>query len=1196
VFALYLKSLEIQGFKSFPEKTRLPFEKPITGIVGPNGSGKSNISDALLWVMGEQSTKTLRGGKMEDVIFGGTQRRSQVGFAEVSLILDNSDGRFGLENNEVMLTRRYYRSGESEYYINRSQVRLKDVSELLMDTGLGRDGYSVIGQGKIADLLSTKSKDRREIFEEAAGISRYRHRKEESERKLQQTDDNLLRIGDKISELELQVEPLREQAETAKRFLMLRDELRGLEITVWLNDLETLRIKADKADADHKAAKQELENATGELDLGYNQTEELSEMTRQCEVESETVREDISSAEARLGECESDIAVLKSQLEGNAGQIENLSQELRSQDETQDGVGMQINERELRLSVIKDERKAIEDRSAALSDELRKIVDSEGLSGEELSSFLKKENDIQSEIVESKTKVSAFASQVQELYDMDNSIKQKRAESLENLEEQIAAHESSVKELEKAKEEALSLNNVVSGLTLKLSSRRKKAEVSGEKLERSATELKGLEQRISLLSELEKDFQGYSKAVKLVMQDYTRGALKNIHGTVASLLKTGDKYTVAIETALGGAMQNIIVDTEEDGKAAINMLKTRDGGRATFLPISTVRGNVLRENEINDAQGFEGIALNLVKFDSKYSGIYASLLGRVVIADNLNSAIAIAKKHGQRFKIVTLDGQVINAGGSMTGGSSASRAGVLSRANEIEQLKTRISTLSEDLKVLQREHAESTREKNAAEYELETAQNQLRVAEDNLLKQEGNERYFSSIVGASRDIISSFEDEVKMINSRITQNDVDTKQENAHLADLESQVQAIKDKIDSELSGQEKLSTERDRVNKALADLQAEIAALDAENDALSKVVSELSATLDEMSGSRERQLETIDGLKARNTEICNEILEKELSSKAVTEQIKAHKNRLSELGEKKLDIEAKRTALSKAIQEKNNELLNMERECGRLEQIKLEAEMQEKQIVDKLWETYELSRISAQNAGAPVENIATAQKQINSLKKEISGLGNPNIGAIEEFDRVNTRYTFLATQRDDVEKAKNELIGIIEEITAHMREIFIREFDIINQNFERTFKELFGGGRASLILEDPSDVLNCGIEIEVQPPGKSLKTLTLLSGGEKAFVAIAIYFSILAVRPPPFVIMDEIDAALDDANVLRFASHMRRMSDNTQMIVISHKRGTMEEADVLYGVTMQELGVSSILMIDLDEAEKTMKTKVAGS
>ena len=1196
MFILYLKSLEIQGFKSFPEKTRLTFDKPITGIVGPNGSGKSNISDALLWVMGEQSTKTLRGGKMEDVIFGGTQRRTQVGYAEVSLILDNSDGRFGgMENTEVMLTRRYYRSGESEYYINRSQVRLRDLSELLMDTGLGRDGYSVIGQGRIADLLSTKSKDRREIFEEAAGISRFRHRKEESERKLQQTEDNLLRIGDKISELELQVEPLREQAETAKKFLMLRDELRGIEITVWLHDLDALRTKADKAEADHKSAKQELENATQELEAGYGEADSLADKTRQCDIDAEAIRDRISSAESRQNDCISSVAVLKSQLEGNIGQIEHLATELQNQDDTQDGVGMQISEREARLSEIDFEKQSLEGKSSELSAKLREINSTAGHSSDELATLLKKESELQNETVERKSKFSALASQAQELYDMDNSVKQERADALENLDGHTAEHKKHAAELEKAKEEAVSLGNVVSGLKLKAVSRNKKAETSREKLERMLLELKNLQQRKALLSEMEKDYQGYSKAVKLVMQESSRGALRNIHGTVAGLLKTNDKYTAAIETALGGAMQNIIVDAEEDGKAAITLLKNRDSGRATFLPISTIRGNVLRENDVAGDQGFEGIALDLVEFDPQYSGIYANLLGRTVVADTLNSAIRISKKHGQRFRIVTLDGQVMNAGGSMTGGSAASRAGVLSRANEIDQLTGRIEAFTVDMSKAEREHAEAAREKSAAEYELETAQAELRAAEDRLLKQEGDEKHSALIVRAAQEAISSFEDEIKALTSRISLNDEETKRINEEIGTLETEAKSLKSKIDEELSGQERLAQAREQVNTSIAELGAEVASLDAEGEALANSVKELSELRDKMFGDRARQLRTIDGLKDKNNEILAEIAKTELASSTILSEIDGYKQRLSGLNNKKLDIEAKRSALSKSLQEKNNEVINMERECGRLEQQKQAAEMEEKQIVDKLWETYELSRSSAESAGVPVENIAEAQKQITALKKEISSLGNPNIGAIEEFERVNTRYTFLTSQRDDVEKAKRELEGIIEEITAHMREIFVREFDIINKGFESTFKELFGGGRASLILEDPEDVLNCGIEIEVQPPGKSLKTLTLLSGGEKAFVAIAIYFAILTVRPPPFVIMDEIDAALDDANVLRFASHMRRMSGNTQMIVISHKRGTMEEADVLYGVTMQELGVSSILMVDIDEAERHMSFKGSG-
>jgi len=1192
VFDLYLKSLEIQGFKSFPEKTRLVFDRPITAIVGPNGSGKSNISDALLWVMGEQSTKTLRGGKMEDVIFGGTQRRSPVGYAEVSLVLDNSDGRFSLDNNEVMLTRRYYRSGESEYYINRSQVRLKDLSELLMDTGLGRDGYSVIGQGRIADLLSTKSKDRREIFEEAAGISRYRHRKEESERKLSQTEDNLLRIGDKISELELQVEPLREQAETAKKYLKLRDELRGVEISVWLIQLDVLKAKAEKADSDHQFSLTALDKASEELDDGYKEIEALEDMTRGCEVDAEAVRGLISTAEQRLADIESEIAVLKSQMEGNAGQIEHLSQELISQDESQDGVGAQISEGEKRLSEIGEEKLGFESEISDLTEKLLEISKSAGHVGEELSALLQKETNVQNEIVDNKSGLSALASQAQELYDMEVGVKKERAEALEMLESQQNNYELSKEALNKAKEETLSLGNIVSGLELRAVNRAKKAELSGEKLSRISLELKTLQSRKSLLAEMEKDYQGYSKAVKLVMQERSRGALRNIHGTVAGLINTGDKYTVAIETALGGAMQNIIVGTEEDGKAAINLLKSRDGGRATFLPLSTIKGNVLQERDLSSDAGYEGLALDLVNFDPKYSGVYTSLLGRVVIVDNLNSAIRISKKHNQRFRIVTLDGQVINAGGSMTGGSSANNAGVLSRANEIASLIGRIETCTTDLSQVEKENAECIREKNSADYELSTAQSELRTAEDTLLKQESAHSLCELLVTNAKEAISSFESEIENLNKRIGVNATETTDLNARLKKLEADMALIKEEVEKELSGQEQLAQEKEKVDAELAELRAKLASLNAEKDALTKSVSDLSAIRNDMIGSRERQLETIDGLKGRNIQILEDITEKERSSAGVSREIETHKQSLTELNDKKLSIEAKRAALGKFNQERNNELLNLQRESSRLEQQKQQAEMEERQIVDKLWENYELSRSAAINVGFPIENVAEAQRQINSLKKEISSLGNPNIGAIEEYERVNTRYTFLSEQRDDVQKAKSELIGIIEEITSHMREIFVREFDIINKGFETTFKDLFGGGRASLILEDPEDVLNCGIEIEVQPPGKSLKTLTLLSGGEKAFVAIAIYFAILTVRPPPFVIMDEIDAALDDANVLRFASYMRKMSDNSQMIVISHKRGTMEEVDVLYGVTMQELGVSSLIMLDLDAAEKHVNSK----
>ena len=1137
--------------------------------------------------MGEQSTKSLRGGKMEDVIFGGTQRRKQMGFAEVSLILDNSDGFLKLDNPEVMITRRYYRSGESEYYINRALVRLRDVNELLMDTGLGREGYSIIGQGRIDEILSTKSRDRREIFEEAAGISRFRHRKEESEKKLQQTDENLLRINDKIAELELQINPLREQAETAKKYLLLRDELRGLEISMWLHELDVLRTKADKAQVDHAAAKRDLETFTNELDESFAQSEEVAQEMRLLDIDSDSTRERGAEARERLNELERTIAVLKSQIEGNAAQIEQINQELQSQDGHKDGVGKQISEREERLQQIEREKSELSERADEFLRELSDISGSAGESSAQIGELTDAESKLQSELGGKKSEFSALAMQAQELYDREHAVKQELGAAADALSERAAEHEECAAQLEKLKEEAQSSGNIVSGFTLKADACIKKAQDASQNFDKLSLELKTLESRRNLLSEMEKDFGGYGRAVKTVMQEFRRGVLKNIHGTAAGLLETSDKYAVAIETALGFAAQHIIVDTEEDGKAAINHLKRRDGGRATFLPLSTIKGTVLSEKEVGGSDGFEGVALRLVEFDPKYAGVYANLLGRVIVADDLTNAVKIAKKHNYKFRVVTLDGQVINAGGSMTGGSAASGAGVISRANELKQITARAQECSQTLAQAERVLAECVREKTAVEYELETAQAELRAVEDKLIRLESDEQHFSQLFSAAQAAISSLETELSSIAQRSQKNSAETESARVRISELEQELEAQKARIEEALHGQDALLQAREGVNAKLAGLRAQEASLNAEEGALQKAVSELCALREEMSHGRERQLEAIDQLHGTNAGINAEIAQKEQSSAGVKKEIEAQERRLSELGEKKLELEAQRVTLNKAIQEKNRRILDFERECARLEQIKLTAQMEEKQIVDKLWDTYELSRLSAKDAGAPIENLADAQRSISKLKRQIAELGNPNIGAIEEFERVNTRYTFLSEQRDDVQNAKSELLGMIDEITAHMREIFTREFEIINESFGKTFKKLFGGGHASLELEDPDDVLNCGIEIKVQPPGKSLKTLTLLSGGEKAFVAIAIYFAILSVRPPPFVVLDEIEAALDDANVLRFAEYMRRISDKLQMIVISHRRGTMEEADVLYGVTMQELGVSSILKIDLDEAER---------
>lgn len=1187
---MYLKSLEIQGFKSFPEKTRLTFDKPVTAIVGPNGSGKSNISDAVLWVLGEQSTRTLRGGKMEDVIFGGTLKRPQVGFAEVSLVLDNSDHTLDTEFTEVMITRRYYRSGESEYFINRQMVRLKDVNELFMDTGLGRDGYSIIGQGKIDAILSVKSTDRREIFEEAAGISRFRHRKEEAERKLQHTDENLVRLGDKISELELQVEPLRAQAETAKKYLFLRDELRELEISVWMDSLDSLKEQITKTETDYLNALNQKDGVSREIDAIYEAAQTFTDKMHEKDVELEGVREELSSVEAQCAELDSKTAVLRANLESNAAEAERIRRELAEQEGQDGGIKAQIDERQARLLEIDREKSALTQAAARHFDALQNVSDTAGEAAKRLSELLARENKLNEELSEARSRLSALASKAQEVYDRDSAVALDTADAGEKHRQLEEEKDACAKELEKAKDQQQRIKNVISGYALRLDGRRKKAEAAADKKMRLTMELGALQSRIHLLTEMEKDFQGYSKAVKLVMQEAQRGILKHIHGTVGGLVGTDDKYAIAIETALGGAVQHVIVDTEEDGKEAINLLKRRDGGRATFLPISTVRGTVLNEQGLQNMPGYEGLAIDLVRYDNKYDGIYKSLLGKVVIAGDLDDAIQIARKYRNSFRIVTLDGQVLNVGGSMTGGSSASNTGILSRANELKELTRQKTLLEESVSRAEHEQNEAAREQSAAEYELETANAEMRTIEDNVLRLETNLKHYESLLDASAENLKSMKAEAAALADRIKAIAGETEDVQNGIAALEAAVADVRAQISRDTEGQETLTAERDRITAALSELRAQEASLDAERDALQKAVTELSELRAVLTGGRQQQQEYLDSLKVKYDAILHEISACEAAAAKLNEKAEALRERSARITAEKLELESVRTRRDKLMQDKNHELLELERECARLEQKKLAAELEEKQIVDKLWDTYEVTRSTAMNIRSPLASPAEARRRIGELKRDISALGTPNIGAIEEFERINTRYTYLTEQRDDVEKAKTELTVIIRDITQEMRALFSREFENIKNSFKETFLEFFGGGQASLELEDESDVLSSGIEIKVQPPGKALKTLTLLSGGEKAFVAIALYFSILKVRPTPFVVLDEIDAALDETNVLRFAENMRKMSAKTQMIVITHHRGTMEEADVLYGVTMQEQGVSRVLSIDLEEAERTLK------
>ena len=1187
---MYLKALEIQGFKSFPEKTRLTFEKQITAIVGPNGSGKSNTSDAIRWVMGEQSTRALRSGKMEDVIFGGTELRNQVGFAEVSLILDNSAKIFNLDHTEIMITRRYYRSGESEYSINKKNVRLRDVHEILMDTGMGRDGYAIIDQGRVGEILSQRSVDRREILEEAAGISRFRHRKEESERKLQRTEDDLTRINDKVAELELQVEPLRDQAEVAKRYLLLRDQLRGVEVSLWIAQLESLRGDAQQLTTDFESAKIQLQEGQSVLEKMYQNSEAFLEKFRAKDEAAEALRQRISDITEKVAEAERTIAVLRANVKGDTDAVARLTSELEEQEGRRETLQSQINERRARMSETEQEMTHLSEDMDELLGRASEIAQSQGDGAGNLDTLMQQESRESVTLAGERERVSALQSAMGALEERAETCATDREVAEEKLTEAKTERDDCKKSLEKAEVERQTLRNMIRGHELKMGGREDKISALRATVNTLTLDYGAVQNRVGLLAEMEREYQGFTRAVKEVMQESGRGRLRGVHGPVANLIGTDERYALAVETALGGASQNVIVDTPEDGKHAINFLKRSNAGRATFLPLTSIKGNRLIERGLENRAGFVGIALDLVRFNEKLTAVYRNLLGRTVIVETLDEAIQIAKAYDNRFKLVTLDGQVLSAGGSMTGGSSAKTAGFLSRANEIEKLKVKQAELSKRLEAKRTELTDMERESKSATAELETSRGELRQVEDSVLKLEGRLQTHNTVRAALLQNCEDLEEELQDIQNKRKINGTEIETLQKAIAARETALSEIREQVNALTLGQKDLMLAREELNQSLSDLQAKRASLSAQQDSDQNTVEELETLAKSLDGDRSQKEAQIELLKKGGEDIATQIVDKEASIAEHREKIEAHRADLVQIGEEKLALEAERTTADRTMKERNEKILRMERECARLEQKKQAADMEEKQIIDKLWDTYELSHSAAQEMRQEIENKSTASRDAARLRQEIASLGNPNIGAIEQYEVIGTRYTYLTEQRDDINKAKTELEGVIDGITKEMEEIFTREFQQINQSFQKTFHELFGGGKASLELEEPDNVLGSGVDIKVQPPGKSLKTITLLSGGEKAFVAIALYFSIQKIRPTPFCVMDEIEAALDEANVIRFAKYMRTLAHKTQFITITHRRGTMEEADMLYGVTMQERGVSRVIHVDLEEAEKTME------
>ena len=1188
---MYLKALEIQGFKSFPDKTVLNFGEDITAIVGPNGSGKSNISDAIRWVMGEQSAKGLRGAKMEDVIFGGTEKRSQVGFAQVTLVLDNTEHIFPtMEESEVSVTRRYYRSGESEYYINRQSVRLKDVTELFLDTGMGKEGYSIIGQGKIDEILSAKSGERREIFEEAAGISKFRHRKEEAERKLERTEENLVRINDKIAELELQVDPLREQAEKAKRYLVLRDELRLLEISVWLENLDQLKADARKLEADFRAAEEERDKARAALDALYAEGEQYSEKMREKDLEAERIRTESAALEEQIREKESAAAVLESTIAHNQENIDRAAAELAEAESRSGGLARQAEEQEARVAEIDRQIGALHGALDDLLQQAQAMAEQAGGAQTEAERLRGQEAMAVAAAADARAELAAAAAEREQIAERREDAERDKAAAEEQLQSARQEAKENRRRLEDARDEAEAAANVITGHSLRMEERKKRAAAASERRVQLTMDAGALENRRRLLTEMEKEYEGFSKAVKLVC--HGQSGLRGIHGPVANLVKTDGKYSLAIEIALGAGLQNIVVDREEDAKAAIHYLKQRDGGRATFLPLTAIRGEELRERGVENEFGFVGLASRLVAFDPKYQNIIFNLLGRTVVAEDLDCGIAMARKYRNAFRIVTLDGQVINRGGSMTGGSTSRSAGVLSRAAELERLTAKSAAMQAKLAEAKQAEEDTARELAASQYELETAEAQRRQAEDEVLRLEGTKGQYDLLLRSLEENVENLTGELESLAGRLEDNAARSAAAQAEIEKQEAAAAEARAQAEAALSGQTELLEKSGALAEEISAKKSDLAALTAERDATARSAADLRALCADLSGDRAQKEQMVETYRRNIAEAEAEIGRLKASLEALASQGGTFRQRLAAINDEKNALEAERTAKNRAGQEMNENLLNLERAVAKLDQKRATSAMEEKQILDRLWEHYELSHSDAQAQRIELESVPKANRRIGELKRDIAALGTPNIGAIEEYDRVNTRYTYLTDQRNDVEKAKGELETIIGEITAEMTRIFAEQFKLLSESFQTTFQELFGGGQAKLELEDEENILGCGIEIKAQPPGKTLKTISLLSGGEKAFVAIALYFAILKVHPTPFCVMDEIEAALDDANVTRYARYMRTLAGRTQFIVITHRRGTMEEADVLYGVTMQEQGVSKILTINLNDMAKELNIK----
>ena len=1181
---MYLKRLEMYGFKSFAEKTTLEFVPGITTIIGPNGSGKSNVSDCIRWILGEQSIKNLRGSKSEDIIFSGTQNRKALGFAEGSLIFDNSDKRLPIEYSEVIITRKLYRSGETGFFINKTPCRLKDIVELFLDTGIRKDGYSIIGQGKIDEILSNKSEDRRHIFEEAAGIVKYRVRKNESEKKLEQTKINLLRINDIIQEIENNIETLKLSAEKAKHYLNLREELKGIEVGLFLYNIDDFKKKISQVEENEKVYLDQINTSEATLKQSEEERNKIKDQINFLIDQIESTQKLSFEGEKKKEQYLSDIGIFQERISNNENNRSRYEKEIEELNQKNDDLEEEKQNKISKKTSLKENKNKFEKELKEKEAELEKHT----------SKLSKKALEIEG-------KKSVVEKNIDAKFELGNQLSTEKA-NFENYEKQKKALQSelsdTISELDKVNEKRAELENsfilaekekntLLTKINGMMSEKDKTEEIISnyeKDIINKESELRLKQTRRDFLIETEKEKEGYIKSVKLLLNEIENNKQfsKGVHGTLGDLISVKEKYQTAIEIALGGSIQNIITDSENEAKRLVQLLKDKNLGRVSFLPITTVKGSKLTNINKNGIKGIEGIASDLLDYNEQYNGIIQSLLGRTVIVDNMDNAVELARANKYGFRIVTLEGDVVSNTGSISGGSIQKKTvNILGRKKEID-------ALADDIQKLENEIIKIKEDKDTFKKSVE---NSIKEYEQIQEKQKIIEIRYATEKERLDNInneLSKIKKKRDLVKENISKNDDDK----AKCLELQNK---IKEQIESINSQNEQLNIEIneynlnnkedqeyiDNLNFDITNLKISVNSFDESETSIDEFVGRIDQDIKNNNTSRDNKMKQIKKIEEDNEKLNQKI---EKTKKQIDDLVKQVSNSRTDLDKLKEDKKEQTTELEQieeSIEKQRDDIEGLKNNYSRLDVKKSKIELELNQVVTKMWDEYELTPNNTEGI-EKVTEPNKVQKQVNQLRDEIKELGSVNIDSIKEYSDTKQRYDFLCEQRLDLEASSSKLRKIITEMTNTMKKQFSAKFKTINKNFGEVFKELFGGGKASLILDDESNILECGIEIQVQPPGKKLQSMSLLSGGERAFTAIALLFAILKINPSPFCVLDEIEAALDDVNVIRFANYLKHYTESTQFLVITHRKGTMEAADTVYGITMEEKGISKLLSMKL--------------